>query len=234
MNPIPESQTTEKRSLAKWAALVNDTQIAVPDPTVSEHVLRTQAGVPAEFVIVRDHNSPDDVVVKPGEIVDLRSGNVFYTVCTADVGNRGACTAPAKRAIFVDDRAEEIGTPHQTGGSIRELFELSENVMLFRDLHSPNDQPIEANAAANFDDGPVFLTRKVKRQVQISINGEKRETHSGQNSVKHLRAIGNVPPDEILSQLKDGKPEDLPDDGYVEIHGGEVFVSHPPSTGSSK
>src|SRR5205814_9334966 len=72
---------------------------------------------------------------------------------------RNVCKSPAKRAMFLDDRIEEIGTPHQTGGSVRELFELPEHVALFRDLHSPNDQPIEVNSAAEFNDGPVFYTR---------------------------------------------------------------------------
>ena len=105
--------------------------LAVPDPIVAVHVLKTQASVPTDFVLVRDHNSPNDVVLKDGETVDLRQGNVFYTVRACDVGERGHCTAPAKLAMNVDDRAEEIGTRNQTGGSVRELFELPADILLF-------------------------------------------------------------------------------------------------------
>jgi hypothetical protein len=44
--------------------------------------------------------------------------------------------------------------------------------------------------------------------------------------VKHLRAIGEVPADEVLSEFKNGAYVDLEDDAHVEIHGGEIFTSH--------
>ena len=69
--------------------------------------------------------------------------------------------------------------------------------------------------------------------VEISINSKKFSTERGKNSVEHLRAIGSVPANEILSELKNGKFHDLQNDSHVEIKGGEVFVSHPPSGGSS-
>src|SRR5947208_991463 len=130
---------------AKWFALIDDVPLMVPDPTVAVHVLKTQASVPADFVLVRDHNSPNDVVMKDGDTIDLRHGNVVYTMPACEVGERENCTAPAKLAIKVDDRAEEIGTRNQTGGSIRELFELPSDILLFRDLHARDDQPLEAN-----------------------------------------------------------------------------------------
>jgi hypothetical protein len=232
MKPTLQSTDNPKIAAPKWAASVNDTQIAVPDPTTSEHVLRTQASVPHYFVILRDHNSPADVILKPGEALDLRDGNVFYTMRATEVGQRNECTTPAKKAMFVDDRIEEIGTPHQTGGSIRELFELPKGVALFRDLHSPNDVAIEINAAADFNDGPVFYTRVLI--VEVSINGKKYATHPGDNSVHHLKVLGGVPTGDILSELRGAKFVDLKDTDHVQIKGGEVFVSHPPSAGSSK
>jgi hypothetical protein len=48
-----------------------------------------------------------------------------------------------------------------------------------------------------------------------------------------LRKLAGIPTTEILSQLKDGKFEDLDNEAHVKIHGHEVFVSHPPSAGSS-
>lgn len=234
MNPIPETQTSKAKSAAKWAASIDDIKIAIPDPTVSEAVLRAQAGVPGDSVIVRDHNSPDDVVLKPGGMVDLRDGNVFYTIRATEVGKRKACASPAKLAAFVDDRIEEIGKPKQTGGSIRELFEIPQDVALFRDLHSPNDVPIEANTAIDFRDGPVFYTRAVTLLVEVSINGRKYKTQAGKNSVPQLKALDGVSATDILSELRGSKFVDLKDTDHVQIKGGEVFVSHQPSAGSSK
>jgi hypothetical protein len=71
------------------------------------------------------------------------------------------------------------------------------------------------------------------RQVAILINGKKYETSQGKNSVEHIRKLGHVPATDVLSELKHGKPVDLPNDGFVHIKGGEVFVSHVPSAGSA-
>jgi hypothetical protein len=231
-NEITATERETNVTAPKWAASVNDTQIAVHDPTVSEDVLRTQGKVQRGHVIVRDHRSPDDVILKRGEIVDLREGNVFYTMPTAKAGPRNACASPAKLALFVGDEIGEIGTADQTGDSIRKLFELPDHVELFRDLRSPNDQPIELDSHVEFRDGPVFFTRR--STVEISINGQNYSTHRGRNTVAHLRTLGSIPANEILSQLKHGRFDDLPNDGHVKIKGGEVFVSHPASAGSSR
>ena len=69
--------------------------------------------------------------------------------------------------------------------------------------------------------------------VEISINSAKFQVERGNYEVQKVRAIGNVPPNEILSELKGGKFHDLENNAHVEIKGGEVFVSHAPSGGSS-
>jgi hypothetical protein len=71
------------------------------------------------------------------------------------------------------------------------------------------------------------------KKVDISINGKRYRTHTGDNSVEHLRKLGGIPATDILSQLKQGKFEDLDNAAHVKIHGNEIFVSHPPSAGSS-
>lgn len=221
-----EAPNNPKSAAAKWATSVDDRKIAVPDPTVSEHVLRTQGNVPADFVIVRDHNSPDDVVIKPGEVVDLRDGNVFYTMRAADVGKRNVCKAPAKRAMFVDDRIEEIGTPHQTGGSVRELFELPEHVALFRDLHSPNDQPIEVNSAAEFNDGPVFYTR-ARVQFTIFVNKLPFTKSNGAKETMIGREIAALvepePQNTKVERVTGGQKENIGLDQQIAVHDRDEF-----------
>lgn len=226
MNPIPKTQTLETREAAKWAASLNDSEIAVSDPTVSERVLRTQGSVPPDSVIVRDHNSPDDVVVEPAEIVDLREGNVFYTMRAAEAGKRNVCTAPAKRTMFVDDRIEEIGTPHQTGCSIRELFELPDHIALFRDLHSPNDQPIAPNAAAEFNDGPVFYTR-ARVQFTIFVNKLPFTKSAGAKELmtgREIAALGEAEPQNTkVERVTGGQKEKIGLDQRVAVHDRDEF-----------
>jgi len=79
----------------------------------------------------------------------------------------------------------------------------------------------------------VHCRHKEHKQVQISINGKDYRTHTGNNSVRHLRNLGHVPETDVLSQLRDGSFVDLDNNAHVIIRGHEVFVSHPPSTGSS-
>lgn len=83
------------------------------------------------------------------------------------------------------------------------------------------------------DDGPPSSGAKKNEVVEISINGKRFSTNRGKNSVEHLRTLGTVPANEILSEFKNGKFHDLKNDGHVEIKGGEVFVSHPASAASS-
>src|ERR1051326_2527015 len=87
----------------KWAALVDDEVIPMPNQRVKASVIRTQASVPESHVLVRDHNSPNDVVIDDDAEVDLSAGNVFYTLPRCDAQPRHGCTEPAKLAFFVDD-----------------------------------------------------------------------------------------------------------------------------------
>src|SRR5215218_5811263 len=80
----------------KWTALVDDIPIPMPERQVKATVLATQAAVPNGRVLVRDHNSPDDVVIGGDETLDLAQGNVFYTLNACDVEPRQKCEAPPK------------------------------------------------------------------------------------------------------------------------------------------
>lgn len=169
-----EQPSTEKttRPRAKWFAGVDDIAIAIPDPTVAVSVLKKQANVAEHLVLVRDHNSPNDTIFKDEDVVDLRQGNVFYTIAACEATKRSHCTAPAKLALKVDDRMEEIGTRKQSGKSVRELFELPKGARLFRDLHTRTDEAIEDKDVVDFDDGPVFYTRVVA-ELFIVVNKKR-------------------------------------------------------------
>jgi cell division protein ZapA (FtsZ GTPase activity inhibitor) len=95
--------------------------------------------------------------------------------------------------------------------------------------------PLEDNGHVEISGGEVFLSHKKEHhhEVEITINGKKYHTHRGNNSVEHLRHLGQVPAEEILSQFKGGVFVDLANNAHVEICGGEVFASHVQSGGSS-
>ena len=153
----------------KWASVVDDEVVWAPARRVKATVLLEQAG---DFtkVLVRDHNSPNDVLIGKDDEVDLADGNVFYTLINGEAQPRGQCIEAAKLAYFVDDRPEIVTRPGQTGGTLRTLFHLQNSVRLLRDLETRNDVEIGPADSAAFDEGPVFYTRKVEHRLAITVN----------------------------------------------------------------
>jgi hypothetical protein len=66
-----------------------------------------------------------------------------------------------------------------------------------------------------------------KHYVSITINGKTFEVHPGPTGVEHLKHVAGMCRDEALEEEKHGRLHRLPDDGAVEIHGGEVFIAKP-------
>ncbi|NBS71813.1 hypothetical protein EBT31_23290 [bacterium] len=69
--------------------------------------------------------------------------------------------------------------------------------------------------------------------VPVFINNVRHMVAKGFHSVVDLKNIGGVPLADELEQVMHGKLVPLPDDGKVEIGGGEKFVSHPRDSASS-
>ena len=154
----------------KFGVVVDDVPYPVPRQKIRVSLLKSQAGVGDGDVLVRDHNSPHDVVLDDQQIINLADGNVFYTLSSCDVQPRGSCDSPAKRAYFVDDSYEVTTNTNQTEVSLKQLFALADQVRLIRDYKSPNDTLIEYAEAVPFEVGPVFITRKVQSKLRITVN----------------------------------------------------------------
>lgn len=142
----------------RWAALVDDQIVPMPRHDVTGLLIREQAAVPADRMLVRDRQSPEDEYVADDESIDLRKGNVFRLVARCDVPPACAKTAPPKLAFFVDDCFEIVTNPDQTEASLRRLFNLPPKVDLLRDMESPNDHPLAEGEHFRFADGPVFVS----------------------------------------------------------------------------
>lgn len=70
--------------------------------------------------------------------------------------------------------------------------------------------------------------------VSITVNHHEYRIRKGRHTVAEVKTVGHVPLADDLEQVRHGNQLHLlPDDGHIEIHGGEVFVSHPKSASSS-
>jgi len=154
----------------KFGIVVDDSAYSSPRRKISVAVLKSQAGIPVSDVLVRDHNSPNDVVLRDDQTVDLVDGNVFYTLSRCDLQPRSNCETPPKLAFFIDDAFEITANANQTEVTLKGLFALPDQARLVRDLKSPNDVAIGYAAPTPFKEGPVFITRKTEASLRITVN----------------------------------------------------------------
>jgi hypothetical protein len=212
---------------AKWAALVEDALIPLPQRRVKGAVIKAQASVQLGSVLVRDHNSPDDVIVRDEDVVDLAEGNVFYTLAECDVEPRAHCSASPKLALFVNDRPEVTIRSTQTGLTIRELFNLPLNSKLVRDHEGGTDETIGLETAVLFDDGPVFYTRHVEALLSITVNARLFTEADGVRKTMTGRDIATLvypeAPNETRIWLVSGGSREIGLDERIEIQSCEVF-----------
>ena len=211
----------------KWAAVVDDVLVPMPGQRVRVSVLAAQAGVPGGFVVVRDHNSPDDAVLPDDGVVDLAEGNVFYRLERCGVQPRGGCREAAKLAFVLNDRFEVTTRPDQTGRTLRELFGLPPHARVYRDLAGPVDGDIPPAAAARFPEGPVFYSREAEAGLKITVNARVFTEHDG---VRHQMTGSQVaalvypenPQNTRVHLVSDGN-RDVPLAEVLAIRGCEVF-----------
>ena len=226
MEKANQHHSTE-RNPPKWAALVDDEVIPMPQQKVKASVIKEQASLTNGRVLVRDHNSPADVLIRDEDEVDLAQGNVFYTLEPCDAQPRPACSEPAKLAFVVDDHAEVTIRSSQTGRTLRQLFSLPLNSHLVRDDEGKSDQPFGLEDLAEFQDGPVFYSRAVDSALHITVNSRVFTETDGVKRVMRGYEIAELVykqnPREIRVYEVSPQKREIGLDDPVEIQCGEVF-----------
>lgn len=167
------------RPAPKRAIVVNDQLFPMPGRHVKVAAIKEQAGIPKDHALIRDHNSPHDVIMPENGTADLAEGTVFYSMPACDIDPRPGCEVPAKRVIDVGDRWEIVVKPDQSGRFIRDLFNLPDEVELLKDFESPNDEVIGDDTALNLADGEVFCTRKRADLLTIIVNKKSFNSTQG-------------------------------------------------------
>lgn len=198
-------------SAPKWAALVSDKLFPMPRVKLHARDILDQAGVGRDFALVRDHGSPDDVILDDDALVDLAGGNVFLVIARCAAMPRPHCSSPAKLAFVCDDAWEVTLTGTQTGHSLKRLLGLPDEAELLRDFESPNDKPIADNERVEFKDGPVLTCRShhASNDLKIIVNGREKVVTGKSISYDDLvvLAFGSIDPETIYTvTFKHGAP----------------------------
>jgi hypothetical protein len=222
----PAQQLKTCQTSPKWAALVNDALVLLPR-SVTARLIKEEAGVSADLVLVRDHGSPNDLPFEDEAKLDLAEGNVFYTLPRCEVKPVTGCLAPPKLAFVINDRPEQSLNPRQTGRSLRELFGFAPSVRLFRDYESPADTAIGLDEVVIFPEGPVFYTRRAEIGLTIIVN---KQTFGEADGVKErmtgqqIASLVSPQPDKTeVSRRKGNEWIPVGLDETVEIKGCEEF-----------
>jgi hypothetical protein len=222
----PASQSNAYHRLPKWATTVNDVLVLLPRH-VTARLIKQEAGIAADFVLVRDHGSPEDIAFEDDAKLDLAEGNVFYTLTRCELKPAAECVAPPKLAFIIDDQAEESLNPKQTGRSLRELFGFAPAVRLFRDDESAEDTAIGLDTELVFGDGPVFYTRRADKGLAIIVN---KQTFGEADGVKakmtgrEIASLVSSQPDKTeVTRIKGKERIPIGLNETVEIHNCDEF-----------
>lgn len=212
------------RSAAKWSVVIDDIGYPAPRRIIAVSVLKSQANICDGDVLIRDHNSPNDIVLNEDQTIDLVNGNVFYTQARCDIQPREVCQSPPKLAYFVDDAFQLTINPTQTEVTVKALFALPANAILVRDFRSPTDELIAYAAPISFRDGPVFVTRNLKPSLRITVNHRPFTEADGVNVEMTGLAIASLvfPEDPRNTKVQLGE-QLIGHDEEVKIRGCEAF-----------
>lgn len=201
----------------KWAALIGDRLFPMPRRKLTARDILDQSGHGYDVVLVRDHETRNDVPLADDAHVDLAEGNVFRAVPRCEAGPQPGCIGAPKLAYVCDDEWEVTLIGKQTGDSLRRLFKLPDGVKLFRDYESPNDKPISDGDAVEFGDGCVFTAQRTEEYC-INIEGTKHPWSKATITTPEIRKLGGLPADQpVVCEDAEGGERTLREDEVVTL-----------------
>lgn len=180
---------------SKWATLIGDRLFPMPRRKLTARDILDQSGHGHEVILVRDHETRNDVPFADDAAVDLAKGNVFRAVPRCEAAQQPQCTGAAKLAFVCDDAWEVTLIGNQTGHTLKRLLGLPDETDLYRDCESPNDKPIADSEKLEFEDGPVF-TAKNRESYCLNIEGTKHPWPKVTITTAEIRKLGNLPADQ--------------------------------------
>ncbi len=105
---------------------------------------------------------------------------------------------------------------------------------IFERIVDGETKSLEDNTTVIIIGGELFLSRLREHKVEVTVDHEHDHVFPGPYIVSTFKEIVHVPPSKVLEQVVAGELKLLEDTETIVIRGGEVFLSHVRTGGSSK
>ena len=93
---------------------------------------------------------------------------------------------------------------------------------------------LEDPATITVNGNEVFTSRMREHKVEVTVDNKAHHLFPGPYVVSTFKEIVHVPATKVLEQVVGGELKLLDDAATIELKGGEVFISHVRTGGSSK
>ena len=227
------------RPQPKQGVVVNDALYPMPSPRLTAGDILHQIAAPPGQSLKRDYQSAHDHVFADDETVDLREGNVFVLVPKCAPRPCADASAKPKLAFIlnVEDLFEITINPNQTGKTLKRLLGLDEFSVLFRDMESPDDQPIADDQEVKFSDGPVFIAQNLSLTIKVNEQPVKMDKRKATGLEIKQAAISqgvSIQVDFVLFKLdaEGNNGPALPDDRVLKLSDCDAFKCVSPDDNS--
>jgi hypothetical protein len=210
-------QTQDCNPTPKWAAVVDDSLFPMPRQHLEAGDILAQSGAGLGAVLIRDYNSPHDVILHETELVDLADGNVFRLASCRDGGSPQHSASPAKLAFVCDDAWEVTVIGKQSGRMLKHLLGLADNAELFRDYESPIDKAVADDEEVEFAAGCVFTAKRAAGYC-VNIEGTTYPWSKATITTAEIRNLGGLPPDQqVVCEDEQGNERTLSESEVITL-----------------
>ncbi|MBL7836737.1 MAG: multiubiquitin domain-containing protein [Bacteroidetes bacterium] len=132
-----------------------------------------------------------------------------------------------KFKLIINETHVEWNQPFITKLDLHRLGEIPEEQEIFLKVNGQEEDQLITNHPIDLAKPGIERFYSQARKVVITIDGEEYKVKSGNTAVSELRKRADVKPNYDLFQVINGQmaPNPLDNSGFVDIKGGEVFIS---------
>jgi hypothetical protein len=135
--------------------------------------------------------------------------------------------------VTVDHTTHHVYPGPNVVSTFKEIVHVPASDILEEVLHG-HAKPLDDGATIEINGGEVFISRLREHKVEVTVDHKPRHVFPGSYVVSTFKEIVHVPASKVLEQVIAGELKLLADNETIEIKGGEVFISHVRTGGSSR